>query len=144
MDDTTGHGKTAALSDALVIFGATGDLAQRKIYPALEALAQHGRLDMPVVAIARGDVGGDDGLRNLVRRSIERAQVQDAGLVAKMRYLRGDYLDKATYQRLGEMLNGARKPLFYLAIPPSTFPDVVRCLGRASLAHGRVVVEKPF
>jgi len=136
-----------AACDALVLFGATGDLARRKIYPALQALAGKGVLNIPVVALARSELS-DDGLRALVRQSLEEHDRVDAAgfakLVAALRYLRGDYRDAATYSRLKTVLGSARRPLYYLAIPPEIFPVVVESLGAAGLGHGRMVVEKPF
>jgi len=151
MDDfrtTQAASRTAASQcDALVLFGATGDLARRKIYPALQALAGLDVLKIPVVALARGELN-DDGLRELVRQSLDQHdRVEPAAfarLAAQLRYLRGDYREASTYERLRTMLQNARHPLYYLAIPPDLFPDVVAQLGAAQLGHGRVVVEKPF
>jgi len=135
-------------SDALVFFGATGDLAYKKIFPALQALVRRGRLDVPVVGVAKSNWN----LEQLVERA--RASVTEYGgldaepfrkLVSKLRYVDGDYSDKATFERVRAELGGASRPLHYLAIPPSMFPTVVHQLQMAGLAKdARVVVEKPF
>ncbi len=137
-------------SDAIVLFGATGDLAFKKLFPALARLTERGIIDgMPVIGVAsRG--WDDDQLRQRVRESLaasgetyDRAAVER--LVASVGYVSGDYQDPKTYQRLAECLQGVKHPLFYLAIPPSLFDDVVDGLAAAGLVEGaRVVVEKPF
>ncbi|MCI0344726.1 MAG: glucose-6-phosphate dehydrogenase [Chloroflexi bacterium] len=135
--------------DALVLFGATGDLARKKLFPSLYRLARRGRLGAPVIGVARSRI--DDG--QLVERV--RAALGDAGpaeedqafrdLATSLRYVSGSYEDPALYDRLAARLAGARRPLFYLAIPPTQFPDVIRGLVRVGLNRtGRVVVEKPF
>lgn len=138
-------------SDALVFFGATGDLAHKKIYPALLALARDGELDIPVIGVARA--GWDaDGLRRHVREALgaNGARVDEAAfarLAGRLRYLDGDYKDPATFRRLRAELDavGSRRPLHYLAIPPALFPTVVGALGESGCAaDARVVVEKPF
>jgi len=135
-------------SDALVFFGATGDLAYKQIFPALQSLIRHGKLDMPVVGVARSGWGLED-LRERARRSLEEHGGVDedafARLVERLRYIDGDYGDPATFDALRRELGDARHPLHYLAIPPSLFGDVVEQLGRSGAADGaRVVVEKPF
>ena len=135
-------------SDAFVLFGATGDLVYRKIFPALQALARRSSLDMPVVGVSRAGWTVDQ-LRSRARAGIERAGGLDeaafARLAASLRYVDGDYRDAATYERLRGALEGARRPLYYLAIPPSLFATVVRSLANAGCAEGaRVIVEKPF
>ena len=136
-------------SDALVLLGATGDLAHRKIYPALKAMVKRGSLDVPVVGVSRS--GWDlDQFRERVRDSLQK-RTQDATsesavkLVSLLRYVDGDYNDPQTFVRLREALKDAESPLFYLAIPPSMFGPVVKQLGESGCAHNaRVVVEKPF
>ena len=135
-------------SDALVFFGATGDLAFRKIFPALHAMARRHKLDVPVVGVARS---GWDLARFVehARASIEQhGQPDDAAfeaLAAKLRYVDGDYNDQATFARLKAELGGVERPAHYLAIPPSMFAVVVKHLAEAgSLEHGRIIVEKPF
>ena len=138
---------TERRADALVLFGATGDLMHRKIYPALQALARRGDLAMPIVGIARA---GWNRAR-LVRR-VRDSLAQNGGvdrrafarIAEHLRYVDGDYRDPATYDRLCRALEGTHCPLFYLAIPPSLFGPVVRGLGAIGCARGRVVVEKPF
>ncbi len=135
-------------SDALVFFGATGDLAYKQIFPALQSLIRHGKLDVPIVGVAKSGWGLDD-LKDRARRSLEEHGGVDerafAQLVAQLRYIDGDYGDPATFEQLRRELGDARHPLHYLAIPPSLFGDVVRELGRSGSADGaRVVVEKPF
>ena len=136
------------LSDALVLFGATGDLAYKKIYPALQQLIKRGQLDVPVIGVSRG--GWDLArLRARVRDSLEKHGGFDEAACARLsgllRFIDGDYGDAATYERLCETLGTAQRPLFYLAIPPSMFPTVVDGLGKLPCAaESRVVVEKPF
>jgi glucose-6-phosphate 1-dehydrogenase len=135
-------------TDALVFFGATGDLAYKKIFPALQALTRHGRLDFPVVGVAKAGWN----LAQLVARA--RASVSEHGgldeeafakLERRLRYVDGDYADAETFTRVRAELAGARRPLHYLAIPPNMFPSVIEQLSRAGLARdARVVVEKPF
>jgi glucose-6-phosphate 1-dehydrogenase len=137
-----------ATADAFVFFGATGDLAYKKIFPALQALVRAGRLDVPVIGVARS--GWDlETLRKRAHESIEAQGAVDeaafAALRRQLRYIDGDYNDAATYTKLRAELGDARRPLHYLAIPPSLFGAVVRGLGAADCARGaRVVVEKPF
>jgi glucose-6-phosphate 1-dehydrogenase len=135
-------------SDALVFFGATGDLAYKQIFPALQSLIRHGKLDVPIVGVAKSGWGLEE-LRERARRSLEEHGGVDeaafAKLVEQLRYIDGDYGDPATFEQLRTELGDARRPLHYLAIPPSLFGDVVRELGRSGSADGaRVVVEKPF
>ena len=139
-----------APSDALVFFGATGDLAYKKIYPALQALVRDDELEMPVIGIARG--GTLDSLRERVRDSLVHGEggIDEgafARLDARLRYIDGDYRDPETFTRLRHELDtaGASRPLHYLAIPPSLFATVVGSLGESGCARdARVVVEKPF
>jgi len=135
-------------SDAFVFFGATGDLAYKKIFPALQALIRRGDLNIPVVGMARAN-WTLDRLRERARDSLEHSDGVDrdafASLCRQLRYVGGDYNDPATYERLKEALSGAARPLHYLAIPPSLFSTVVRGLAKAGCASGaRVIVEKPF
>jgi glucose-6-phosphate 1-dehydrogenase len=135
--------------DALVLFGATGDLAYKKIFPALESLVRRDRLDVPVVGVARS--GWDLGrFQDHVRQSLKehathaRADAVET-LSGLLRYLDGDYREPDTYGLLRDKLGDARHPLFYLAIPPSLFSTVVQGLAKAGCTRGaRVVVEKPF
>jgi len=139
---------TNSNSDALVLFGATGDLAYKKVFPALQALVRNGSLDVPVVGVARND-WNLERLRDRVRDSLKAHGLADDQATAKLcgllRYVDGDYRDKATFERVGKALGGAQRPLHYLAIPPSMFPTVVEGLaGLDCTAAARVVVEKPF
>jgi len=141
-------GAGAPVSDALVLFGATGDLAHRKIYPALQALTAQGRLDVPVIGVARSDWSLDqlrDRVRDSLRQHGKAGERAGDELCRRLRYVDGDYGDPATFGRLQEALGAARRPLHYLAIPPSAFPTVVNGLGNLdSAGAARVVVEKPF
>ena len=139
----------AVRSDALVIFGATGDLAFRKIYPALQALVKKSSLSVPVVGMARGGNTLED-LRRRVRESLathgEADEPSAAKLTRLLEYVDGDYSDPGTFRRLREALGKATAPLYYLAIPPGMFGTVIRNLHGAGCTAGkaRVVVEKPF
>jgi glucose-6-phosphate 1-dehydrogenase len=135
-------------SDALVLFGATGDLAQRKIFPALQALVASGGLDVPVIGIARSGWGIEQ-LRERVRASLkEHGRGVDADaerLLGLLRYVDGDYREATTHRSLRAALGQAQRPLHYLAVPPSMFSMVVDGIGESGSATGaRVVVEKPF
>jgi glucose-6-phosphate 1-dehydrogenase len=135
-------------SDALVIFGITGDLASKKIFPALQALVVTGRLKVPVIGVARTSMTTEE-LIELARSSITEHSRLDpdafARLAPLLSYVAGNYADPETFRQLREKLDGARCPLFYLAIPPSAFPMVVENLSAAGCTDGsRVVVEKPF
>jgi glucose-6-phosphate 1-dehydrogenase len=138
----------AAHSDALVVFGVTGDLAHKKIFPALQALVQRGALDVPVIGVARERVGVDE-LRARVRDSLERAGVLDPAafdrLARLLRYAPLEYGQEQSFAELGRALGGARRPLHYLAIPPSAFTSVITGLHRANCTeNARVAIEKPF
>jgi glucose-6-phosphate 1-dehydrogenase len=139
---------SAAPSDALVFFGATGDLAYKKIFPALQALAKRGRLDVPVIGVARSGWGLDQ-LRARARDSVEKHGGVDPAafdqLCRRLRYVDGDYHDPATFQGIRQALGAARRPAYYLAIPPTLFGTAVEQLAAAGCASGaRVIVEKPF
>ncbi len=131
-------------SDALVFFGATGDLAHKKIFPSLHALVARGALDVPVIGVAKA--GWDlERLKQRARESIDRHDDALDKLLSLLRYVDGDYDDDATFVALREQLGAARRPLHYLAIPPSLFGEVVQALQRNGCADdARVVVEKPF
>jgi glucose-6-phosphate 1-dehydrogenase len=137
-----------AKSDAFVFFGATGDLAYKQIFPALQALVKDGKLDMPVIGIARS--GWDvDKLRKRAEASLKEHGGIDKAAFAKlskqMQYIDGDYGDARTFTRLREALGDALHPLHYLAIPPSMFVPVVKGLAASGCSQGaRVIVEKPF
>ncbi|HYZ91120.1 MAG TPA: glucose-6-phosphate dehydrogenase [Actinomycetota bacterium] len=137
-------------SDALIVFGATGDLAKRQIFPALHEIARRGKLGMPVVGVARSE-WDDETLRNYARESIERFAPHGldtkgfADLAASLCFVQGEYQDVETYRGLRKRLHGVRHPLAYLAVPPTVFTNVIDGLTEAGLNEGgRVVVEKPF
>ena len=135
-------------ADALVFFGATGDLAYKQIFPALQALVGRHQFELPIVGVAKSG-WNVDRLRARARESIEQHGSFDATAFAKLarllRYVDGDYNDDTTYRRLRQGLAPATRPLHYLAIPPSMFAPVVEGLARSGCAaDARVVVEKPF
>lgn len=135
-------------SDLVVFFGAFGDLAYRKVFPALHALVRNRELGGPILCVERPG-RTLEALRERARASVQEHGEADPGTFARfsaqLRYIAGDYTEPATYQRLKEALDGARRPLCYLAIPPSLFPVVVRGLAAAGCGpETRVVVEKPF
>jgi glucose-6-phosphate 1-dehydrogenase len=139
---------SAPESDALVFFGATGDLAYKKIFPALQAMVRRGTLKVPIIGVAKAGWNLDQ-LRERARDSLAHHGGVDeqafAVLSGLLRYVDGDYQDPATFQALREALGDARHPLHYLAIPPALFGVVVEQLGKSSCAKGaRVVIEKPF
>ena len=138
---------TEQRGDALVLFGVSGDLVRKKLIPALYELSRVGRLGIPVLGVARSD-WDDDRLHAHARASVESTTSgdvdQDAlrGLVQELSMVVGDYGDPATYQHLAQRLEGAERPVFYLAIPPAVFPQVVQGLADVGLAkRGRVIVE---
>lgn len=139
---------SAMISDAFVLFGATGDLAFKKIYPALHGLAKRGQFDIKLICVARS--GWDaDRMRARIRASLEtHGSVDEAAftkLSGSLRYVDGDYQDTSTFVRLCEALSDVQRPLCYLAIPPSMFPTVVESLSKLKCATDcRIVVEKPF
>lgn len=136
-------------SDALILFGATGDLAFKKLFPALYELAADNRLNMPVVGVARSS-WNNERLRARARESVvaQLGSVDEAvfaKLAGSLSFLNGDYQSPDTFRRLREHINSAAHPIFYLAIPPSVFESVAACLEESGLNRGgRVVVEKPF
>src|SRR2546429_6537694 len=135
-------------SDAFVFFGATGDLAHKKIFPALQAMAKRGHLDVPVIGVARAGWTFEQ-LRARAEDSLEKHGGLDPAafgtLCGVLRYVDGDYKDPATFQAIRKELGSARRPAHYLAIPPILFELVVEQLDQAGCAGGaRVIVEKPF
>ena len=136
-------------SDALVVFGCTGDLAHKQIFPALYAMVKRGELTVPVIGVAFPKWS----LERLQRRATD--SIKSAGgidnkgaltkLLSLLRYVSGDYKDPATFAAIKQALGGAKRPAHYLAIPPSLFETVIENLGKAGLAKdARVIVEKPF
>ncbi|HEX2730098.1 MAG TPA: glucose-6-phosphate dehydrogenase [Polyangiaceae bacterium] len=137
-------------SDALVFFGASGDLAYKKIFPAFQAMARRGKLDFPVIGVGRSGWNREQ-LVERAKASVTEHGGYDAAafaiLAERIEYLDGDYNDPKTFQLLAEILqkHDAKLPIHYLAIPPSMFPVVVQNLHHAGCTHnGRVIVEKPF
>jgi glucose-6-phosphate 1-dehydrogenase len=135
-------------SDALVFFGATGDLAYKKIFPALQGMVRRGHLSVPVIGVARAGWTLDQ-LKARARDSIEKHGGLDPAAFAKLstllRYVDGDYQHPATFAAMRKELGSAQHPTHYLAIPPALFGVVVDQLGKSGCARGaRVIVEKPF
>ncbi len=135
--------------DALVLFGATGDLAFKKIFPALQAMIKRGHLTVPVIGVAKAN-RSEAELRDRIRESLTQfgGGIDDAAfarLIRSLRFVDGDYREDEIFARLRRELGRAQRPLYYLAIPPSMFRTVVEGLGKSGCARGaRVVVEKPF
>jgi glucose-6-phosphate 1-dehydrogenase len=140
---------SATDADALVLFGITGDLAYKKLFPSLYSLVEQRRLNGPIVGVASSDWTIDE-LRTRIRTSLIDAHVaiDDAvlsDLYGRLSYISGDYRDDATFDRLRDALGGAALPVCYLAIPPSLFETVVEGLDRVGITKtARVVLEKPF
>jgi len=139
----------ASRSDALVLFGVTGDLAHKMIFPALYAMVKRSALKVPVIGVAFPK-WSLERLRKRVTDSIKRSGgIDDKGalhrLLSLFSYVSGDYKDPRTFTAIKKQLGTARRPAHYLAIPPSLFETVIKGLGAANLAdHARVIVEKPF
>jgi glucose-6-phosphate 1-dehydrogenase len=135
-------------SDALVFFGITGDLAYKKIFPALHAMAKRGKLDVPVVGFARSNWTRDQVIERARDSISAHGELDDqafAKLASLLRYVDADYSDPASFAKLKDALGSATRPLHYLAIPPSMFAVVVKHLAAAGcLAGARIIVEKPF
>jgi len=135
-------------SDALVFFGATGDLAYKKIFPSLQAMAKRGHLNVPVIGVAKSGWNLKQ-LQARVRDSLEKHGGVDAAafekLIGLLRYVDGDYSDAATFEAIRSELRDSKRPAHYLAIPPLLFGAVVEQLKKTGCAEGaRVIVEKPF
>ena len=146
----TGKNKEETMpADALVLFGAMGDLAHKKIFPALYHMVRHGHLDVPVIGIARA-ARTDEHLKERVRDSIQQQggdidQEALAKLLNLLRYVGGDYEKPETFELLKKTLGSASRPAHYLAIPPSLFMSVVESLAKSNcMKNARVIVEKPF
>lgn len=144
-----GPSPSRAKSDALVIFGFTGDLAYKKIIPALYTMARRGVLDVPIIGVAR-ESWSPERLCDRVRASLAgvRGGLDEqvfSRLSSLLQVVPGDYRDPTTFVRLDAALGGANRPIFYLAIPPSHFGDVVQGLDRSgAVRDGRLIIEKPF
>ena len=135
-------------SDALVFFGATGDLAYKKIFPSLQAMLKRGHLDVPIISVAKAGWTLDQ-LKARARDSLEKHGGLDAAAFDKLsgllRYVDGDYADSATFDAIRKQLGPAQRPAHYLAIPPVLFETVIEQLAKARCTDGaRVIVEKPF
>lgn len=135
-------------SDALVFFGATGDLAYKKIFPSLQAMVKRGHLDVPVVGVAKAGWNLDQ-LRARAKDGLEKHGGLDPAafekLIGLLRYVDGDYQDPATFKALRRELKDAKRPAHYLAIPPAMFETVVKHLSESDSGRGaRVIIEKPF
>lgn len=140
-------------SDAFVFFGATGDLAYKKVFPALDALFRRDGLDIPIIGVAKSgwslqqlQARARDGIAQACSdRRVPFDEAAFARLSARLQYIDGDYHDIATFEKLRSALGAAQAPLYYLAIPPDLFGVVVDGLKRAGCgADARVVLEKPF
>ena len=139
---------TVSNSDALVFFGATGDLVYKKIFPSLQAMTKRGTLNVPVIGVAKSGWT----LEQLIARAKESVEKYGGldpeafkKLCSLLRYVDGDYQDPMTFQAIRKELGSAKRPAHYLAIPPVLFGDVVSQLGKSGCADGaRVVIEKPF
>ncbi|MES2186919.1 MAG: glucose-6-phosphate dehydrogenase [Pseudomonadota bacterium] len=142
-------GDIPARSDALVVFGFTGDLAGKQIFPALYRMARRGVLDMPVIGVAGSSLTAEQ-VQERVRKGVEQAGGVDdpaalAQLLSRVSYVSGDYKKPETFAALKAALAGALRPALYLAIPPALFETVIQGLGAAGLAQdARLIVEKPF
>lgn len=136
-------------ADALILFGVTGDLAKRRLFPAIYELEEDGNLGIPVIGVSRS-TEDDDGLRKRARDSLEFAGIDIdeevfGRLAALLTHVPGDYRDPATFERIGEKVGDRKCTVSYLAVPPELFDDVIQGLASAGLhERGRVVVEKPF
>jgi len=143
-----GKDPAAPVSDALVFFGATGDLAYKQIFPALQQMIRRGNLNVPVIGVAKAGWGIEQ-LRARARDSIEKHGGVDEAAFAKLtgllQYIDGDYSDLGTFTQLRQILGKAERPVHYLAIPPSMFATVVEGLSKSGSAkNARVILEKPF
>src|SRR6266571_2589737 len=135
-------------SDAFVFFGATGDLAHKKIFPALQAMAKRGHLDVPVIDVAKAGWHLEQ-IKARAKDSLDKHGGLDPAafgtLCGLLRYVDGDYKDPATFQAIRKELGSAQRPAHYLAIPPMLFELVVEQLAKAGCtSNARVIVEKPF
>ncbi len=135
-------------SDALVLFGATGDLVFKKIFPALYAMERHGHLNMPIIGVARSGWTLEK-FRARARSSVQGLDIFNAKTFGKfqerLHYISGDYNAPATFTALRQEIGKAAHPLYFLAIPPSVFPGVIQGLGQSGCARsGRIILEKPF
>ena len=136
-------------SDALVLFGVTGDLTRKKIFPALYAMARRGALKVPVIGVASSKIGIDELRRRATESIRDYDHIADPRaleeMLARLSYVSGNYHEAATFSALKQALGDARRPAHYLAIPPALFATMIKGLGESGLADGaRLIVEKPF
>jgi glucose-6-phosphate 1-dehydrogenase len=135
-------------SDALVFFGATGDLAYKKIFPALQSMARRGNLNFPVIGVAKSGWTRDQLIERAKNSVTQYGGLDEAAfktLADRIRYVDGDYSDLATFTELKKQLGESQRPAHYLAIPPSMFPVVSERLAQSGCdTNARVIVEKPF
>ena len=141
--------KAQEKSDALVLFGATGDLAYKKLFPALYAMAKQGALDVPVIGVALPGWTNEKMAERITHSLEEHGGIDDRQafnhLLSHFQFVGGDYKDASTFQAIKEVLPDAKRPIHYLAIPPSLFETLIAGLGDSGLANNaRVIVEKPF
>lgn len=139
----------AGRSDALVLFGMTGSLAHKKLFPALYGMAKRGGLEVPVIGVAASKLDQAQVHERAIRSIDEHGGIDDAEalrrMLSRLGYVSGNYNDPATFAALGKALGDAGRPAFYLAIPPASFETVIRGLGDAGIGgNGRVILEKPF
>ncbi|GMQ23764.1 glucose-6-phosphate dehydrogenase [Algoriphagus sp. oki45] len=139
---------TQVKSDALVFYGATGDLAFKKIFPALNQMVIRGNLNVPIIGVARGDYDLEK-LRERAKESIQKhgkfSEETFRKFCEKLQFVGGDYTDPETFRRIRTALGDAKNPTHYLAIPPVLFPKIIEQLSASGCAEGaRVIVEKPF
>ncbi len=135
-------------SDAIVFFGATGDLAYKQIFPSLFGLVRDEGLNVPIVGVAKSGWGLDQ-LKARAKDSLDHHGLKDSAaeekLLSLLRYVDGDYADPKTFAELHDRLGDAKRPLHYLAVPPSLFATVAAGLAKSGYAHdARLVIEKPF
>jgi len=135
-------------SDALVFYGATGDLAFKKIFPALYLMVKRGHLQVPIIGVARGDYDLEK-LKQRAKESIQKyGKFEDPifeQFISRLAFVGGDYTDPETFLRIRQALGSAKHPTHYLAIPPSLFPSIIQQLDQSGCAKGaRIIVEKPF
>ncbi len=131
-------------ADALVMFGLTGDLGAKKLFPALQDLAVAGKLGVPVIGVGRSDCSGDD-LRSMFRDSLGDDYDAGAADSVDLTYLSGDSTDAETYDELARLLGDVRRPVVYAALPPDVFGGVARKIAASALPEStRLVTEKPF
>jgi glucose-6-phosphate 1-dehydrogenase len=148
-NDSLPNAGDAGHADALVVFGVTGDLVYKKVFPALYALARRGALDVPVIGVASSP-HTDAQIRKRAEESIRASgKIDDKPalrrLLARIQYVQGNYREPGTFDALKQALGKSTRTAFYLAIPPALFGTVIEGLGAAGLAEGgRVIVEKPF